>query len=143
MREPNAFILESLAINTDASNSISKCSVSTLHQKVGYNPMELISFVMVLDSFFSRAESSEILSSLGDLLSEQFKNDSSSHVILCVFLSNFYIEVGLSILRIKLWKSRFDHFRWLLLFKKSILQILKIALFDYSVVFSQSFLVWI
>jgi hypothetical protein len=98
---PDLLIGELFSINADSSSSIACSRVTTLHHEVRYNPVEAVAFVGVLRAFFTRAESSEILTSFWHVFTKDFKDDSSLLKAFLALVTNSDFEICLNIRKLK------------------------------------------
>jgi hypothetical protein len=89
MWQPNTLIIKLVPVDTLSAGAISHSGVSALHHEVLDDSVEFVSFIMEFSSFFARAVNTEVLSSLGYNLIEQFHNNSTLFVPLFTFLADF------------------------------------------------------
>ena len=93
MRKEVRLVIKLMSINTFTTCSILICNITSLHHKILNYPMENISFVPQLLSFFTSTNCSKVLDGLWNLIFEELKYHSTFDILTSIFsLSYIYIE---------------------------------------------------
>ena len=108
VRKPDSFISELFAINTLTSSSISVSSVSTLHHEAINDSVELVSLVRRNISLLSGTQFTEVLSSDGSMVLEEFENNATLLLNFGSSSSNLNVEEDLRVLLVKSRQFAYD-----------------------------------
>ena len=108
VRKPDSFISELFAINTLTSSSISVSSVSTLHHEAINDSVELVSLVRRNISLLSSTQFTEVLSSDGSMVLEEFENNATLLLNFGSSSSNLNVKEDLRVLLVKSRQFAYD-----------------------------------
>ena len=101
---PDLFVSELLTIDAQASRAVAVSCVTTLHHEVSDDAMEAVALVVHCWALFTRAQGSEVLTSLGHI-SEKLKDNSTGLEAFFTFVANRDIKECLWVLWFELWQS--------------------------------------
>lgn len=97
---PNLLIIEFVAVDRFTASSVSVCRVSTLHHEALDHAVEPVTFVVeakALAAIITGAETSKVLTSLGDVR-KKLKDNALLNVVILTFSANRDVEEHLGIL---------------------------------------------
>jgi len=99
---PDLLVFKLFTVDASSSCSILVCNVTALGHEALDDPVEDVVAVGEIVFILARANCSEVLGSLGNLLREEFHHNSFL-LLFFSFIAHFNIEEYLSILRVKCW----------------------------------------
>ena len=104
VRIPNLLVLESIAIDRQATCAVAGSRVATLHHEAIDDPVEAVALVVILGTLLASAECAEVLRSLWHVLVENLKDDAARLEAFLAFFAYRHVKVGLHVVLIKLWQ---------------------------------------
>ena len=104
VRIPDLLVLESIAIDGQATSAVAGSRVTTLHHEAIDDPVEAVALVVILGTLLTSAECAEVLRSLWHVLVENFKDNTARLEAFLSFFANGHVKVSLHVVLIELWQ---------------------------------------